>query len=69
LRIPFVLFVIITGWKTLLDWDYYSTIGGSRDKALAALLYEAFAAGAEIFLGTCIFSGFFIKNTKLYMGI
>ena len=67
--VPFVLLVIIAHRRTSLGRDYYGAIGGSRDKALAALLYEAFAAGAGIFLGTGIFSGSFLKNTELCMGI
>ena len=63
--IPFVLLIIIADRRTSLDQDYYSAIGGSRDKALAALFCEAFAAGAGIFLGTYIFSDFFLKNTEL----
>jgi len=54
---------------TSLGWDYYHAIGGSRDKVWAALHYEAFAADAGIFLGTCIFPGFFLKNTELRTGI
>ena len=69
LLVPFALLVIIAGWRTLLGWDYYSAIVGSRDKALAALLYEAFVAGSGIFLSTYIFPGFFIKTTELGTGI
>jgi len=67
--VPFVLLVIIAGRRISLGRDYYSAIGSSRDKALAALLYEAFAAGAKIFLGTCIFLGFFLNYTELWMEI
>jgi len=67
--VPFVLLVIIAGGRISLGQDYYSVIGGLRDKVLPALLHEAFAAGAGIFLGTCIFSGFFLKDTELRMEI
>ena len=67
--IPLILLVIITDQRILLGSDYYGTIDGVKDKALAVLLYEAFAAGTEIVLGTCIFPGFFIENIKLHTGI
>ena len=69
LLVHFVLLVILTGQRTSLGGDYYSTIDGLRDKALAALLYEAFVAGPGIFLCTCIFPGFFLKDTELRMEI
>ena len=61
--VPFVLFIIVADRRISLGWDYYHAISGSGDKALAALLYEAFVAGAGIFLGTGVFSGFFVKNS------
>jgi len=61
--VPFVLLIIVADRRISLGRDYYGAVGGSRDKALAALLYKAFAAGAGIFLGTGVFSGFFVKNS------
>jgi len=67
--VPLVLLIIIANRRISLGQDYYGAIGDARDKALAALLDEAFAAGAGIFLGTCILSGFFMENTELHTEI